>query len=280
MNGQPRQQPTDSAATLLRPMTVARIPYLNAEPFYVRWNTLPGTTVDRVPRKLGEEARTGAVDAGLMAVVDYLALADTFERLGPFGVACDGAVESVLLLHGGTLETLRGGRVWLTGESSTSVRLCRLLLEQHFNLDDVHYERRDFEPNSLVGARPPAGEAWMVIGDSALRARRGRPEAECLDLGAAWRAWTGKPFVYAVWAVRRELTTESKAGLCEFLEASLTEGLERVPALAAAYGEKTGEALGDAAALAAYLRRFQYRLGAPEEAGLALFADRLRGELS
>jgi len=271
-----RQPGEVAASTLLRAATVARIPYLNAEPFYAHWSALPGTTVDRVPRRLGEEAERGAVDAGLMAVVDALRLADTFERLGPFGVACDGAVESVLLLHGGSLDALAGGRIWLTGESSTSVRLCRLLLERHLGLAGLRYERRDFDAAALPGASPPEGEAWLVIGDAALVARRDRPKARMLDLGAAWKAWTGRPFVYAVWAVRRALPEELKRGLAQFLETSLSDGLAQLDAIAAAYAERTAGRMGTAADLRRYLERFTYRLGPAEEAGLTLFAERAR----
>ena len=212
-----------------------------------------------------------------MAVVDAFRLGDTFERLGDFGVACDGAVESVLLLHGGSLDALKGGRVCLTGESSTSVRLCRLLLEQYFQLTGLAYERRDFDAASLVGATPPPGEAWLVIGDTALQARRTRPVRDTLDLGAAWRQWTGHPFVYAVWTVRRELPRDLKQGLASFLAQSLDEGLARIPEIAGTYAERTGGRLGTAAELAAYLARFTYRMGPAEEAGLAVFADYLQG---
>ena len=47
--------------------TIARIPYLNSAPFYARWDEAPGTTVDLPPRALGEEARAGRADAGLMS---------------------------------------------------------------------------------------------------------------------------------------------------------------------------------------------------------------------
>ena len=33
--------------------TIARIPYLNAEPFYALWSEAPATTVDLPPRALG-----------------------------------------------------------------------------------------------------------------------------------------------------------------------------------------------------------------------------------
>ena len=45
-------------------------------------------------------------------------------------------------------------------------------------------------------------DAELIIGDPALKTRlRGRV---VLDLAAEWKSWTGFPFVFAFWAVRRE----------------------------------------------------------------------------
>jgi chorismate dehydratase len=254
---------------------VARIPYLNAEPYYVRWGELPGVSMDLVPRRLGEEARAGSVDAGLMAVADFFDLEDSFERLGSLGVACHGEVESVLLLHGGNIEQLRAGRVLLTGESSTSARLCRLLLEERYKVRRIAFETHDFTSQELIRKHPSSSEGWLVIGDAALEMRRQRSPREILDLGSAWLTWTNLPFVFAVWVVRRDLPAESKEALRRFLEASLAEGSLRAPQLAAAYAERTAGRLGGAPELASYLRRIRYRLGPAEEAGMALFRERI-----
>ncbi len=279
MSGSARPRPAPADSVLLGGPVVARIPYLNAEPFYTRWDELPGVSVDRVPRQLGEEARAGTVDAGLMAVVDYFASDSEFERLGSFGVSCRGAVESVLLLHAGEFAALSGGRVLLTAESSTSVWLCRLLLERYFGLGGLRFERRAFDESVVASSAPPRGEAWLVIGDAALAARRGRRPEEILDLGAAWTEWTDLPFVFAVWAVRRDLPVESKASLERFLDSSLALGERDLRALTSSYAERTEGRLGGAADLAAYLACFRYRLGPEDEAGLALFRERL-GEVT
>jgi chorismate dehydratase len=107
-----------------------------------------------------------------------------------------------------------------------------------------------------------------------MRLRRERPPGfpEVLDLGADWLAWTGLPFVYAVWAVRRTLEPALKQELAEFLEASLAAGLANLSDVA----RQPGETGWSAAEIEAYLQRFQYRLGAEELAGMARFAERVR----
>lgn len=270
MSGTPAVRGDGDAATATL-ATLARIPYLNAAPFYVRWDEAPGTTVDLPPRALGEEARAGRADAGLMAAADWFGLDPGFERVGNFGIACRGAVSSVLLLSRRPFAELahpgNAGAaltVDLTTESQTSVALTRLLLAGRYGLTRITYRRRAVE-----GAEAPDGDAWLLIGDAALRARRSQG-VHVLDLGAEWLAWTGLPFVYALWTVRASLPAGEKTRLGAFLERSLAEG-ERDLAALAGRAAREEPALGDAAWLTDYLRAFRYRLGPDEEAGLDRF---------
>lgn len=251
--------------------TLARIPYLNAAPFYVRWADAPGTTVDLPPRALGEEARAGRADAGLMAAADWFSLDPAFERVGAYGITCTGAVQSVLLFSRRPFAELAregGGGVGLTvdltNESQTSVALTKILLAGRYGLPRATYRRRAVEAGEA-----PAGDAWLLIGDAALRAR-GAADVHVLDLGAEWLAWTGLPFVYAVWTVRASLPAEEKARLETFLGDSLALGERDLSGLARA-AHAADPALGDADELARYLAAFRYRLGPDEEAGLARF---------
>jgi len=246
--------------------TIARIPYLNSAPFYARWHEAPGTTIDLPPRLLGEEARAGRADAGLMAAADYFALTPVFERVGAFGITCRGPVKSVLLFSRRPVRDLAGATVDLTQHSMTSVALTRVLLGARYGLDGVRYERRAVEAGEA-----PQGDAWLLIGDAALAAARvASSDLHVVDLGAEWLAWTGLPFVYAVWAVRAGLPADDKARLAAFLEDSLTAGEADLAGIASRVAAEQ-PALGTAAELASYLAAFRYRLGPDEEAGLARF---------
>jgi len=149
------------------------------------------------------------------------------------------------------------------------VALTRILLQGRFGATDVRYVRRPVEAGAT-----PNGDAWLLIGDAALRARRTveRDGLYLLDLGKTWEEWTGLPFVYAVWTVRASLPTEEKARLEAFLERSLEEGERSIDAITAgaAIADPT---LGDAPTLSTYLRAFRYRLGPDEEKGLAKFRE-------
>ncbi|MBI3539666.1 MAG: hypothetical protein HY076_05285, partial [Candidatus Eisenbacteria bacterium] len=200
------------ASKLITSTVAARIPYANAAPFYALWPDAPFAVRNLVPRELGREAEAGSVDLGLMATGDYLRLKPRFELLGPFGVASRGPVQSVLLFSRRPANALAGARISVTPETSTSIRLLRLLLDQRRGLEGVRYVR---------GLEPAQADALLMIGDSAMRMRDRRPAGftHTLDLGADWLEWTGLAFVYAVWAVRAELDTAVKTELRDFLDA-------------------------------------------------------------
>ncbi len=251
--------------TLTSTVMAARIPYANAAPFYALWPEAPFAVRNLVPRELGREAEAGNVDLGLMAAGDFLRLGDRFERLEPaMGVATRGAVLSVLLFSRRPADALGGALVSVTPETSTSVRLLKLLLNVRRGLEGVRYVR---------GLEPQQADALLMIGDQAMRMRHKRPEGftHTLDLGADWLEWTGRSFVYAVWAVRRQLEAEQKAELGRFLDASLAAGLARLPEVA----RQQTEPGWTADEMEAYLRRFHYRLGPEELAGLARFQELL-----
>jgi len=213
----------------------ARIPYANAAPFYAHWADAPFAVRNLVPRDLGREAEAGAVDLGLMAAADYLRLRDRFEQLAPpLGVAARGPVQSV--------------------------RLLKLLFDVRRGFTGVRYVR---------GLEPTQADALLVIGDNAMRMRHKRPEGftHTLDLGADWLEWTGHSFVYAVWAVRRALDLATRVQLGRFLESSLAAGLANLAEVA----RQTTEPGWTTAEMEAYLRRFRYRLGPEDIAGLERF---------
>jgi len=304
-----------SVAGLLRPARVARIPYLNSAPFYVSWSELEPrseglwTSVDLPPRQLGQAAEAGEIDAGLMALADLTRLEDQFEPIvvpaqperETFGIANQDRVESVLLfvraarvlespsgahspsprfaagqdLSRAEAHRLDGATIGVTGETSTSFRLLRLLLEVRYGVQPESYRRLPLAlDDAITASGPDALDAALVIGDLALRWQH-RPPAgfvQAIDLSAAWRDWKDLPFVFARWSVRRELPDEAKVWLGRFLGESLSRGLSRLPELT----RDLPADLGDREHLTSYLRGFTYRLGAPEEEAAAEYQRLVR----
>jgi chorismate dehydratase len=254
------------------PLNVARIPYLNAQPFTYAWGDEPPfDVVDMVPRALGRAAREGSVDAGLMAVADFFGLDGTFElTVPPMGIAVRDHVRSVVLLARRHPRHLDGRRIGITGESSTSRRLLELLARARWEVapEWVPEDELDADPRGSV-------DGVLLIGDRALEAMadpRSHGWERTIDLATAWWEWQKLPFVFAAWAVRTTVPRRERERLSGFLSGSLAVGVEHLGDIATA---AAGERLGTQDDLAAYLRNFVYRLGESEKAGLQRFRDLL-----
>jgi chorismate dehydratase len=298
---------TPAAVPAPGPHRVARIPYLNVAPFFLGWSELPArshggwATSEAPPRALGEAAARGELDAAVFAEADLHRLRAEFVPLtlgagGPqIGIANHDRVGSVFLfvrdparagepppsqgtpgrvLSPREAARLDGTRILLTGESSTSVQLVRLLLEVWHGVYPGAWERADLSPGPTPEPPGPAPlepdvAAALVIGDTALRWLRRPPEgfAVGMDLAAAWHAWTGLPFVFARWGVRRSVPAAAQDWLAHYLEASLVQAESSLNELA----RNQSPDLGPPAELAAYFRGFTYRLGAAELAGAERF---------
>lgn len=154
-----------------------------------------------------------------------------------------GEVRSVGVFHDRPLVECR--TIDLTPHSATSVQLWRLVAN-HLGIRLTEKKEAD---------------AQLRIGDEALQEWNRRKGQRVLDLGKAWTDWTGKPFVFAVWAFRPNARIGS-AELNRFREAC-HGGIERRADLAEDEAEKE------------YLTRcIRYGLGPEEKRGLEEFALR------
>jgi chorismate dehydratase len=121
-------------------------------------------------------------------------------------------------------------------------------------------------------------EAAVLIGDAALRANMldgPRFGLDVHDLGALWKEWTGLPFVFAVWAARRDyaerepaITRKVHAAFLDSRNLSLEE-VGKVAEQAArweAFDEET---------LARYFTTLDFRFGGPQLEAVAEFARRV-----
>ena len=179
---------------------IGSVPYLNAVPLV---HGLGDSVRLAPPSQLAQWLRRGEVDAGLVSISEVLEQ-DLYDVVDGVGVVSDGPVYSVYLAHHGPLDSLR--RVACDPASLTSVRLLQWLL--------AHRGLRPEFVRMNASAAPERGvaDAFLLIGDPAIAFRQSREAVasgvQLWDLGAAWKEATGLPFVYAVWAVRRDRVSE------------------------------------------------------------------------
>jgi chorismate dehydratase len=96
-----------------------------------------------------------------------------------------------------------------------------------------------------------------------------------VDLGEEWKAWTGLPFVFAVWASRRDAAAAAVSAVHQRLLESRAWGLAHLDELAAAAAANTGVA---ESVCRAYLGDLDYDLSYRHLAGLTDFFRRLAAD--
>jgi len=235
--------------------------------------------IDGVPFQLNALLAAGKLDLGLVSSVEYARRFEKYLLLPDLSISCKTQVCSVLLLTRVDLEELDGQEILLTPKSDTSVALLKLLFSRRFSLRP-RYRVADYH---LPDSRWPDGAAAVLaIGDDALRLRKNPEVKLALDLGAAWHEWTGRSFVFAVWALRRD-TLAQKDGVLHEAHATLLEareyGLHHLDQISESFGGCSWFSQGECAQ---YLRTIEYDLNADKQAGLKLFLDMLyeMGELN
>jgi chorismate dehydratase len=127
----------------------------------------------------------------------------------------------------------------------------------------------------VEGADPAAWRSrpdamTLCIGDAAMRRRKGWTGG-VLDLGRAWKEWTGLPFVFARWTARAGLPDADREALARTLDTSAQRGLEQRDDLAARHASAAG--LTPAEARHYLSTSIRFAIGERSEAGIRRFAD-------
>jgi chorismate dehydratase len=174
-----------------------------------------------VPSQCAEQLSAGTVDIGIIPSITYATIPG-LAVLPDVAIAAKNRVRSILLVLKKPIEQVR--TVALDTSSRTSVVLTKILLAKFLPGADGEREYVAIAPD--LDAMLARCDAALLIGDSALTVDRGRYEA--LDLAEQWRSFTGKPFVFAFWAIRFASLDRAAPGyeLGEVFSRSRDHGLE------------------------------------------------------
>lgn len=182
--------------------TVASVPYVNAAPLVWWFEHLgedsPVRVVYDVPSRLPALLESGEAQAILVSSVDALRSPGRHVLAAP-AIASRGPVQSVRLFSKvpfAEIQTL----AW-DASSMTSNRLSAVLLLELFGIDPKVTEMKP-----ALGPMLATCDACVLIGDIGMSTDGSG--LHVLDLGTAWTAVTGLPFVWAVWAGDSSLAGE------------------------------------------------------------------------
>ena len=238
-------------------LRVGRVPYLHTEPFYFAMERRGMALYELVPRAVAVAAANGAIDAGPVPLVDCFRLEDRFEPVAGFCVASEQHAGSILLYSTRPITALAGAHIGVTDEAATALRLLHVLLQVKYQVQPAAYEPLQ-----------ASNDAFLLIGNQGLRQRRGAPGFPyTYDLGAEWHAWTGLPFVFARWLVRKEVAPKDKALLEETLYIGLEEGVDALCQLA----EPREDLLMLPREIVTYIQGFRYYIGRAEQQAIDQF---------
>ncbi|GAA0452304.1 menaquinone biosynthesis protein [Streptomyces sp. NPDC046215] len=255
---------------------VGHIQFLNCLPLYwglARTGTLLDLDLTKdTPEKLSEQLIRGDLDIGPVTLVEYLRNADDLVALPDIAVGCDGPVMSCVIVSQLPLDRLDKARVALGSTSRTSVRLAQLLLAERYGVEPEYYTC----PPDL-GLMMREADAAVLIGDAALRASlhdAPRLGLEVHDLGQMWKEWTGLPFVFAVWAVRRDYLARQPRIVSQVHEAFLASRDVSLKEVGKVAEQAARWEAFDAELLERYFTTLDFRFGAGQLAGVTEFARR------
>ena len=245
------------------------VSYLNTRPLVEGLEARPDVALRfDVPARCADLVEAGEVELGLVPIIEYARHADDYAVVPDVSIASRAAVDSVALFTRQPIERVRS--IALDVSSRTSAGLTRLLCARHFGI------RPTFVPAAPdIRAMLATADAALLIGDPALFLDPASVDAEKIDLGLAWRAMTGLPFVWAFWAGRPDAI--DAAGI-EALQHARDRGVADSEAIAlqfaAEVSPKSAQRTKADELCARYLRdNIKYRLGDRETRGLRRYYE-------
>ena len=217
------------------PLRISAISFLNTAP--LMWDFENGETSAHlreefeisytIPSLCAEQLKAGSADIGIIPVAAYTAIPDLV-IVPDVAIAAKNKVRSILLVSKVSLEKIRS--VATDDSSRTSAALVEIYLRKFVGTDPGFTRQKPSLKEMLQWH-----DAALLIGDPALQVRT--DGYFVYDLAEEWKRWTGRPFVFAFWAVRRAALQDRGAGtdIAQVFQQSRDHGLNHIPEIASAW---------------------------------------------
>ncbi len=258
-------------------LRIGKICYLNCLPFYfglsemlrARGVELEVSFFESYPVEINQAMERGEIDAAPISSLEYLHRQNDYLLLPDLAIGTRLFARSVVLLSKKKIEDLNHVVIALSRESRSSAGLVRILLAKRYNHRNT-FELTDQDPEAMLQKYSAA----LVIGDQALFCQP-KELVYKYDLGELWHSWTGKPFVFALWAVRRSFAAKHPELLKVFLEVLKENLLKNLGDVEGLLKQALGIAPSDKrfCQLLGYLVNLQYLLDADMKAGVVRFFE-------
>lgn len=184
---------------MIQKIRAGAVSYLNTKPLIYGFEQ--GKMQDEVeliidyPANIASHLMNNRIDIGLVPIAVIPSLKE-HHIISDYCIACDGEVASVCLFSDVPLAEIK--TILLDYQSRTSVALLKILLQEHWKISPELIAGTASYEQDISGTT-----AGLVIGDRAL-AQRSKAKY-IYDLGTAWKALTGLPFVFAAWVSNKPI---------------------------------------------------------------------------
>jgi len=250
-------------------LRVSAISFLNTAP--LMWDFEHGETAAQlrenfsitytVPSQCAEELKMDLADIGIIPAAAYTTI-HGLTIIPDVAIASKNVVRSILLVSKVPAERIRS--VATDDSSRTSAALVEIFLRKFVGVNPG-FRRQKAVLNEMLQWH----DAALLIGDPALQAKT--DGYYVYDLAEQWRRWTGRPFVFAFWAVRKAAlnSVSSDVNLPEIFQHSRDGGLKHIPETAEEWSPRLEL---PAPLISSYLtENIDYGLDAENLEGLRLF---------
>lgn len=202
-------------------INLAAVSYLNTKPLL--YGLLHSPLSERlnvvldIPSACASKLISGAVNLALIptAVIPLIPNASTFSN---FCIGSQNQVKTVGIFSIEPLENL--DTLVLDYQSRTSVLLVQILLKEYWK-KEIKFVAGN--PNQEIQVYGKTGS--LIIGDKTMGLHDKYPYF--YDLGEAWKAHTGLPFVFAAWVSTHKISREFE----ELFNQAMLSGLASIPEL-------------------------------------------------
>jgi chorismate dehydratase len=183
---------------------VSAVKYTNSIPFI--YGLQNHSILDEISLSLDTPAQCynnlfcGSADIGLVPVIIKNHISKIFQ-VSPYCIGSVSNVLSVILVSRCSPEQIK--KITLDYQSRTSVMLVKLLCRDFWKINPefIQMKAGDEEADFMEN------EARLIIGDRAF-AFHNQKEVVITDLAGEWTKFSGLPFVFAIWASTRKLSTD------------------------------------------------------------------------
>jgi len=252
---------------------LGRIQYMNVAPVYYAMHLFDQRNIQFTgapPSTLNRMLADGELDISPVSSVAYAQNQDQWELLPNLSISSFGKVLSVKLVSRYPFKKLNDKNIVLSSESDTAAALLKLLLARQ-NIASHFTKRPVVSPEWLNDS----DDAALIIGDNALKYSWEQIFPNTYDLGEMWYFQTRLPFVFGVWAVRKEFAEthpEIVRRMTDRFYQSKKLGLKNIASISRIASQKLGI---DIRTCHEYYQCLNYDLTHEHMAGMLCFFDGL-----